>query len=64
MLESEAKTKWCPMARSSKPGNHNRHSDGNGRTDCLCLGSGCMMWVSESPAGLKNEACGRCGLAR
>lgn len=54
MLESDAKTKWCPMSRIGTI-----HTDGNGNTYALsynrdddrgnthlstCVGSECMMW--------------------
>lgn len=65
MTEEEAKTKWCPMAKTS--------------IDENCIASGCMMWVWDtSPQMLRHqaaamdvratrgnlEACGHCGLVR
>ena len=51
MTEQEAKTKWCPMARTvSDTRNHataNRLVDrgpSNADSDCMCLVSDCMMW--------------------
>jgi len=58
MTEDEAKTKWCPNARSARPGGNNRHSDGNGRFDCLCIGSGCMAWRWQ---GKTEGYCGNAG---
>lgn len=53
MTEDEAKTKWCPFARTScasEPitGNHaaNRYSSGqrDGQGAHNCIGSACMAW--------------------
>jgi hypothetical protein len=47
MTEEEAKTKWCPMVRSTGWGNDqmgNRdHKGGWTGGDC-CVASECMMW--------------------
>ena len=78
MTEQEAKTKWCPMARTvSDTRNHataNRLVDrgpSNADSDCMCLVSDCMMWRwDEEPRYQKcdlppipNTGYGHCGLA-
>lgn len=45
MTEDEAKTKWCPFARSAPSRGaviYNR--DGAGNPYVLCIGSACMAW--------------------
>lgn len=49
--EEEAKTKWCPFARSYQlpdagPVAVNRYGKGPD-SECLCIGSACMFWVSR-----------------
>lgn len=47
MTEQEARTKWCPMARSSDNGvSINRTDDLTCKPDkdCMCIGSECMTW--------------------
>jgi len=84
MTEDEAKEKWCPMARvtllsdSKLVGSANRAGLG-GRSieeDPKCLGSECMMWVTNTkqvisslnPTVVDDEPCdppdGHCGLAQ
>ena len=58
MTEDEAKTKWCPFARSvliAKDGvdipTHNRvgivgHWTADGQNLINCIGSDCMMWIA------------------
>ncbi len=57
MIEDQAKTKWCPMAKAPNDyrGNGdwetvvaNRLPNGDADSGCLCLGSGCMAWRWES----------------
>jgi hypothetical protein len=71
MLESKAKTKWCPFARSLPSGSTaavNRTPKGApvGR----CLASDCMAWRKGEPEGhyvgdvyLGYASAGECGLA-
>lgn len=46
MTEDEAKTKWCPFARTSDDdgSTFNRRWDGKVSEAAACLGSGCMAW--------------------
>jgi len=53
MIESEAKTKWCPFARIAHvnaPTGGNRHYSGVGaegaldKNLCRCIASDCMAW--------------------
>ena len=60
MIEKEARTKWCPMARqaltyrtdyygtdhSSSPSGNKFHT-GKLPTGSLCIASDCMMWRWE-----------------
>lgn len=71
MLESEAKTKWCPVARVY--GTNCAVNRGSGIDKCLCLGSDCMMFVitveGSSYKGsygghVPCETEGYCGLTR
>ena len=70
MLESEAKTKWCPMARltgvasggdslwiSNRDDNHNL-------ARMYCLGPVCACWVDTGYDDAAKERTGRCGVAR
>lgn len=76
MKESDAKQKWCPMARVGSEGNagFNRDLQG-GENGCdyslyKCIGSDCACWVDDfkpsltepddTPLGL--EPIGHCGL--
>ena len=67
MTEDEAKTKWCPMARSVGNG-ENRTPFGAADASCLCLASGCMAWRwarwdGEKAKNLDGKHTGSCGLA-
>ena len=74
MTESEAKTKWCPKAKSNVNGIAvNRSMFGMAAEECLCLASECTFWVwtktrdySREPDGTmpKAEWQGQCGLIR
>lgn len=58
LTETEARAKWCPMARQSFEGSgtYNRSDEGRGSRSCRCLASECMAWQWDSePAPL----CGR-----
>lgn len=71
LSEKDAKTKWCPMARSG----FRRHTDtsltinrkiGSGKPDpdCLCLASDCMMWRAVNlMKEFETVQTGYCGLA-
>ncbi|RIK75493.1 hypothetical protein DCC62_13205 [candidate division KSB1 bacterium] len=71
LSEKDAKTKWCPMARSG----FRRHTDtsltinrkiGSGKPDpdCLCLASDCMMWRAVNlMKEFETVQMGYCGLA-
>lgn len=64
MTEEDAKTKWCPFARSQDGDNNSGLNRGqHGKPDhwCLCLASQCMAWRWSSP--YKAKGIGYCGLA-
>ena len=63
MLESEAKTKWCPMFRDSGSCVTNRNYQGFPENSS-CLGSRCACWVDTGYDDAEKERTGRCGLAR
>lgn len=71
MTETEAKTKWCPMARSPSYGfvaNRDSESDSmytSFEEASRCIGSNCMMWRWEIITGLGrlDTDTGYCGLA-
>ena len=63
MLESEAKTKWCPMARlTAHKGEW--HDNRNGMCQFSCIGSSCACWVDTGYNDKAGEREGHCGLAR
>jgi len=59
MTEQEARTKWCPMARSANNGvSINRTDDCENKPDkdCMCIASGCMMWRwNPEPEWVRGE---------
>jgi len=69
MTEDEAKTKWCPAARSSADqGDYsaNRRSDGKVDIGCFCIASDCMAWrwhrsFSDGPLSTEHGTCGLAG---
>ncbi len=68
MLESEAKTKWCPMYRSDETenwsGSNRLHARGTFGNEAACLGPRCACWVDTGYDDAAKERTGRCGLAR
>jgi hypothetical protein len=69
MTESEAKTKWCPMARPygdiDDAHSFNRHSDGSPNQRSNCIGSDCMMWqTTNDRQGGEYKTIGYCGLVK
>ena len=46
MKESDAKLKWCPMARCAGNGGAANRDNQSGWAypEYLCIGSACMMW--------------------
>ena len=64
MLESEAKTKWCPMFQSDNHGDNRWHHDGIFERSGSCLGPQCACWVDTGYDMDAGERTGRCGLAR
>jgi hypothetical protein len=71
VTENEAKTKWCPFARSYDAMTDEGLASGVNRAGvdkpdgwCMCLGSRCMAWHwSENPVyDKKIEYVGYCGL--
>lgn len=70
MTEEEAKTKWCPMVRTSSGGligNRDNAHDGQLTSfddGSRCIGSACMMWRSGATVkGDPSGSYGYCGLA-
>lgn len=62
MTEEEAKTKWCPTARThdgDRIASVNRKYDGGPDIGAQCLGSGCMAWRWDTNIQIN----GYCGLA-
>ena len=57
MIESEAKTKWCPFAQID---GMNRYP--NGKPATRCVGSDCMTWRHTNESGVDGIT-GYCGLA-
>ena len=67
MIESEAKTKWCPMARISGDGQGYWYSTRDSKPNksrMYCLGPQCACWVDTGYDDDEKERTGRCGLAR
>ena len=44
LTEEEAKTKWCPFARSGNEAGCNRNGENGFAVAPHCIGSGCMAW--------------------
>ena len=63
MLESEAKTKWCPMYRDSGEWGTNRNYQSRNE-DSSCLANQCACWVDDGHNDKAGEREGHCGLAR
>ena len=70
MTEDEAKTKWCPMVRSSDADQtvDNAYISDRNPSYSRCIGSDCMMWrlferhyLDNVPP--KSSIQGYCGLA-
>lgn len=54
LTEAEAKTRWCPHARSVANGrdvsvNREINSSGAPNLDCFCIAADCAMWVEIEP---------------
>lgn len=64
MLESDAKTKWCPMYQSDDYGDNRWHDEGLFERRSCCLGSKCGIWVDTGYDDKAGERTGRCGRAR
>ena len=68
MLEEEAKTKWCPMAKHTMDHEGSFHTTNGQKTSGLqcCIGSLCMIWESWEWKNIDNEirlkGQGDCGL--
>ena len=68
MTEDEAKTKWCPMVRSSdlEKDVDNCYIKDRNPTYSRCIGSDCMMWRWELDVRFAemSKTDGHCGLAK
>lgn len=64
MLESEAKTKWCPMYQSDDNGDNRWHTEGLFDRRSCCIGSTCGAWRDDGYNDKDGEREGHCGLAR
>jgi len=69
MLETEAKNKWCPMARieeynTNGIGSFNRLKNSNCIPDrAVCFGDRCAGWIDTSYTSANpQERTGHCGL--
>jgi hypothetical protein len=64
MQEDEARTKWCPYARTSQAdssGNRRHGGHGDPDPDCKCIASRCMAW--RWSYDMEEGLSGYCGLA-
>ena len=64
MLESEAKSKWCPMYQSDVYGDNRWHEVGLFERRSCGIGSRCAQWVDTGYDMDAGERTGRCGGAR
>ena len=70
MIESEAKTKWCPMARLTAVASNgsslwqSNRDNNRDRARFFCLGPDCACWVDTGYDDAAKERTGRCGVAR
>lgn len=54
MTESEAKTKWCPVARlSDGSAPFNRYLEGIAPSSTSCLGSKCACWIWDKESDIR-----------
>lgn len=58
MKESEAFSKWCPMAPTQDRYNRSVQNVGSG-----CMASGCMVWIDETLRD-DDEIHGHCGFVK
>ena len=58
LTEEQAKTKWCPKAAQSTPGDSswNRYEDGRQPHNCNCIASACMAWRSVKAVNIRRPA--------
>lgn len=68
MTEDEAKTKWCPMVRSSDTDQtvDNAYISDRNPSYSRCIGSDCMMWRWKLDVRFAetSKTDGYCGLAK
>ena len=65
MKSSEAKTKWCPFARSVGDNSvANRRYDGTPDSGALCIASDCMAWRVRLIGKTRDADEGECGLVK
>lgn len=74
LREDEAKTKWCPFARTfdgvqtetiAAAASVSRQNDGSPFKPCLCIASACMAWrwIERLENQDLEDIRGYCGLA-
>jgi hypothetical protein len=64
MQEEEARTKWCPFARSGHAGpsiSRKPGESGEPDPDCQCIAARCMAW--RWSYDMEEGVSGYCGLA-
>lgn len=64
MLESEAKTKWCPMFQATPNNRWLPTSPPMTGNLSMCMASGCACWIDDGYNDKAGEREGHCGLAR
>ncbi len=61
MLESDARSKWCPEYRTDKEGDNRWTEHGRFIRESFCIGSKCAQWADDGYDILAKERTGHCG---